>query len=174
MDSVKQRAITEKLPKTAQSQQNNPLPYGGNTTLNNMNNQEQPNDKEVKEYQARASSRNEATALLAELKAREDVAVSKVFWKDGQPTLVESTSKTQWEQRLINRGFVRPETKGLPATESGGRVASGWESKLERKRRSNFTLDETPTMAFKSSGHLPVHYYQDESAIEAYIESLKK
>jgi len=142
---------------------------------NNMNmNQEQQNDAEVQEYQSRETNRNEALALLKKLKARETPSVSKVFWKDGQPTLVESTSKLNWEGRLTLMGFKRSESKGLPATESCDRVPSSWESKLERRRRANYTLEETPTMAFKASGHLPAHYYMDESALEAYVESLTK
>ena len=136
-------------------------------------NTDQQNDAEVQEYQSRETNRNEALALLAKLKQKE-VAISKVFWKDGQPTIVESTSEMQWDSRLIKMGFTRPETKGLPATDSVPRMPSSWEAKLERKRRRTFTLDETPTMAFKASGHLPAHYYMDESAVEAYVESLNK
>lgn len=135
---------------------------------------EQQNDAEVQAYQSRETNRNEALALLDKLKARENVAVSKVFWKDSQPTLVESTSKLYWEQRLVKKGFKRPEMRGLPATDSTPRMASGWEAKLDRRRRANYTLEETPTMAFKASGHLPAHYYMDESALEAYVESLTK
>lgn len=131
-------------------------------------------DRESFHHTDQSLNRNQALALLSKLKAREDVSVSKVFWKNGQPTLVESTSKLNWEQRLINKGFTRPEMRGLPATDSTPRMASGWEAKLDRRRRANFTLEETPTMAFKSSGHLPAHYYQDESALEAYVESLTK
>ncbi len=142
-----------------------------------MNNTtEQQNDAEVQEYQSRESNRNEALAVLAKLKGRE-MAVSKVFWKDGQPTLVESSSKLYWEGRLIKKGFKRPEHRGLPATDSTNRVPSSWEAKLDRKRRSSYTLDQTPTMTFAASGHLPAHYYapyMDENEMEAYINSLNK
>ncbi len=137
-------------------------------------NTEQQNDAEVQEYQSRETNRNEAIALLKNLKTRENVSVSKVYWKNGQPTLVESTSKLNWEQRLAKKGFTRPESKGVPATDSCARMASSWEAKLDRRRRANYTLEETPTMAFKASGHLPAHYYMDESALEAYVESLTK
>lgn len=140
---------------------------------------EQQNDAEVQEYQSRETNRNEALALLSRLKSREadGMAVSKVFWKSGQPTLVESSSVNNWEARLINAGFKRPEMRGLPATDSCPRVPSSWEAKLDRKRRSNFTLEETPTMTFAASGHLPAHYYapyMDENEMEAYINSLTK
>ena len=140
---------------------------------NKLNRDYQPTDEESMEYIKGATNRQQAQALLNKLKQKE-VFVSKVFWKDGQPTLVESTSEMQWDRRLIKMGFTRPETKGLPATDSCARMPSSWEAKLERKRRRTFTLDETPTMAFKASGHLPAHYYMDESALEAYVESLTK
>jgi len=142
---------------------------------NNMNmNEVQQNDAEVQEYQSRETNRNEALALLAKLKARETPSVSKVFWKNGQPTLVESTSKLNWDERLTAMGFLRAESRGLPATESHDRTPSSWERKMEGRRRANYTLEETPTMAFKASGHLPAHYYMDESALESYVESLTK
>lgn len=140
---------------------------------NNMNDQLQQNDAEVQEYQSRETNRSEAIALLNKLKSRE-MAVSQVHWKNGQPTLVESSSKLYWEARLTNKGFTRPEMRGLPATDSCARVPSSWESKLDRRRRAGYTLEETPTMAFKASGHLPAHYYMDESALESYVESLTK
>lgn len=136
-------------------------------------NTDQQNDAEVQEYHSRETNRNEALALLAKLKQKE-VAISKVFWRDGQPTLVESTSEMQWDKRLIKMGFTRPEMRGLPATDSHPRMPSSWEAKMERRRKATYTLDETPTMAFKASGHLPAHYYMDESSLEAYVESLTK
>lgn len=138
-----------------------------------MNDQLKQNDAEVQEYQSRETNRNEAIALLDKLKNRE-MAVTQVHWKNGQPTLVESSSKLYWEGQLTKRGFTRPEMRGLPATDSCDRVPSSWEAKLERRRRAGYTLEETPTMAFKASGHLPAHYYMDESALEAYVASLSK
>lgn len=128
-------------------------------------------DRESFHHTDQSLNRNQALRLLNKLKQKE-VFASKVFWKDGQPTLVESTSEMQWDGRMAKMGFTRPETKGLPATDSVPRMPSSWEAKLERKRRRTFTLDETPTMAFKASGHLPAHYYMDESALEAYVASL--
>ena len=129
-------------------------------------------DRDAFHYTDASLNRNRALRLLNELKSRESdgMAVSKVFWKNGQPTLIESSNQLYWESKL--QPFGRPESKGLPATEHCARVPSSWESKLDRRRRANFTLDETPTMAFKASGHLPAHYYQDESALESYVESL--
>jgi len=139
-----------------------------------MSDQLQQNDAEVQEYQSRQSNRNEALNLLTKLKSREadGMVVSKVFWKNGQPTLVESSNRLYWESKL--QPFGRPENKGLPATDNCNRVPSSWEPKLDRRRRANHTLSETPTMAFKASGHLPAHYYQDETALESYVESLTK
>lgn len=139
-----------------------------------MKNEFEQNEQEVQEYHDYKNNRANALALLEKLKAREaeGMAVTKVFWKDQQPTLIESSSEMQWDQRLM--GFGRPETKGLPATDSNPRVASSWERKRDSKNRRGYTLDETPTMAFKSSGHLPPHYYQDETALEAYVASLTK
>lgn len=139
-----------------------------------MKNEFEQNEQEVQEYHDYKNNRANALALLEKLKAREaeGMAVTKVFWKDQQPTLIESSSEMQWDQRLM--GFGRPETKGLPATDSNPRVPSSWERKRDSKNRRGYTLDETPTMAFKSSGHLPPHYYQDETALEAYVASLTK
>ena len=82
---------------------------------NKLNRDYQPTDEESMEYIKGATNRQQAQALLNKLKQKE-VFVSKVFWKDGQPTLVESTSEMQGDRRLIKMGFTRPETKGLPAT----------------------------------------------------------
>jgi len=62
----------------------------------------------------------------------------------------------------------------LPATESHARQPATWEAKRDAKNRKTYTLEETQTMNFKTSGHLPAHYYMDESALEAYVESLTK
>ena len=133
-------------------------------------------EKEALEYTKQQTNRDKAIALLAKLKAKEaeGMSVSKVFWKDGQPTLVESSSKMQWDSRLQSMGFGRPENKGLPATDSNPRVPAGWEAKLDRKRRRQYTLAETPTMTFSgSAGFLGPEYYQDEEQLEAYINSLE-
>lgn len=135
-----------------------------------------PSDDEAREYSMDMTNRQKAQALLAKLKAKEaqGVAVSKVFWVDGQPTLVESTSKMQWDSRITALGFGRPENKGLPATDSNPRVPAGWEAKMDRKRRRQYTLAETPTMTFSgSAGFLGPEYYQDEEQLEAYINSLE-
>ena len=139
-----------------------------------MNNTEDFNQDAVNEYHDYTNNRAQAIALLNKLKSRENVAVSKVFWKDGQPTLVESTSKMQWDSRIQALGFGRPEKKGLPATNANPRVAAGWEAKLDRKRRRQYTLAETQTMQTPSSGMLPGEYYADEEQVEAYIQSLQK
>ena len=131
-------------------------------------------EKEALEYTKQQTNRDKAIALLAKLKAKEaeGMGASKVYWKDGQPTLVESSSKMQWEARLAP--FGRPENKGLPATDANPRVPAGWEAKLDRKRRRQYTLAETPTMAFASaSSMLSPEYYQDEEQLEAYINSLE-
>jgi hypothetical protein len=134
------------------------------------------NETEIKEYHDYADNRAQAQRLLAELKAKESkgMAVTKVFWRNQQPTLVESSSKMQWDSRIQALGFGRPENKGLPATNSNPRVPAGWEKKRDSKNRQTYTLEETQTMNFKTSGHLPAHYYMDESALEAYVESLTK
>ena len=137
------------------------------------------NQEEVNEYHDYQDNRGQALRLLAKLKAREaeGMAVTKVFWKDQQPTLVESSSKMQWDQRITALGFGRPENKGLPATDSNPRVPAGWEKKRDSKNRRAYTLEETPTFTFKASGHLPAHYYapyMDENEMEAYINSLTK
>ncbi len=141
-----------------------------------MNNTEDFNQDAVNEYHDYTDNRAKAIALLNKLKAKETegMAVSKVFWKDGQPTLVESSSKMQWESRIQALGFKRPENKGLPATDSNPRVPTGWEAKLDRKRRRQYTLAETQTMQTPSSGNLPGEYYADEEQVEAYIQSLQK
>ena len=132
------------------------------------------NQAEVNDYHERADKRSQTIALLTKLKAREaeGMAVSKVYWKNQQPTLIESSSRLYWESKL--RPYGKPESKGLPATDSNPRVEATWERRMERKNRQSYTLEETQTMNFKTSGHLPAHYYMDESALEAYVESLTK
>ena len=135
------------------------------------------NEIEVKQYHDYQDNRAQAQALLAKLKAKEaeGMGCTKVFWKDAQPTLVQCSSKMYWEAQLKKRGFDgRPENVGLPATDSHPRVAAGWEAKLDRRRRAAYTLAQTQTMTFKSSGHLPAEYYQEEEQLEAYINSLEK
>ena len=134
------------------------------------------NEVEVQDYHDYQDNRAQAQQLLAKLKVKEaeGMATTKVFWKDGQPTLVESSSKMQWDSRIQALGFGRPENKGLPATNSNPRVPAGWEAKRDAKNRQTYTLEETQTMNFKTSGHLPAHYYMDESVLEAYVESLTK
>ena len=145
-----------------------------------MNNTEDFNQDAVNEYHDYQDNRGQAIKLLNKLKAKEaqGMAATKVFWKDGQPTLVESSSKMQWDERITKLGFGRPENKGLPATDSNPRVPAGWEAKLDRKRRRQFTLEQTPTMTYNSDGNmLPAHYYapyMDENEMEAYINSLNK
>jgi hypothetical protein len=141
-----------------------------------MNNTEDFNQDAVNEYHSYTNNRAKAIALLKKLKAKEaqGMAATKVFWRDGQPTLVESSSKLQWDSRIQALGFGRPENKGLPATNSNPRVPAGWEPKFDRKRRRQYTLAETPTMTFAgSSGFLGPEYYQDEEQLEAYIQSLE-
>ena len=142
---------------------------------NKLNREFVPTDEEAMEYTKDMTNRQKAQALLAKLKAKEaeGMATTKVFWVDGQPTLVESSSKMHWDSRVQALGFGRPEPKGLPATDSNPRVPAGWEAKMERKRRRQYTLAETPTMQFKSSGMLGPEYYQDEEQLEAYINSLE-
>jgi len=135
------------------------------------------NEAEVKDYHDYQDNREQAKRLLANLKARESkgMGTTKIFWKDGQPTLVECSSRLYWESQLKKRGFVgRPEYPALPATQSYPRKPATWEAKLEAKNRRTYTLEETQTMNFKTSGHLPAHYYMDESVLEAYVESLTK
>jgi hypothetical protein len=141
----------------------------------NIKNEFLTTDEDAQAYTKQQTNRDQAIALLAKLKAREaeGMAVTKIFWKDGQPTLVESSSKMHWDSRIQAMEFGRPEHKGLPATDSNPRVPSSWEAKLDRKRRRQYTLAETPTMQFKSSGMLGPEYYQDEDALEAYINSLE-
>lgn len=141
----------------------------------NIKNEFLTTDEDAQAYTKQQTNRDQALALLAKLKAKEaeGMAVSKVFWKDGQPTLVESSSKMYWDKRL--EPFGRPETKGLPATDANPRKPAGWEAKLDRKRRRQYTLAETPTMTFASaSGMLSPEYYQDEEQLEAYINSLEQ
>lgn len=143
---------------------------------NKLNRDFRPTDEEAMEYTKDMTNRQKAQALLAKLKAKESqgMATTKVFWVDGQPTLVESSSKMQWDSRIQALGFGRPENKGLPATDTHPRVPAGWEAKMDRKRRRQYTLAETPTMAFSgSAGFLGPEYYQDEEQLEAYIASLE-
>lgn len=138
-------------------------------------NEETFNQQEVAEYHDYQDNRGQALALLAKLKAKEakGMGATKIFWKDQQPTLVECSSKLYWEGQLKKRGFTgRPETPGVPATDANPRKAASWEKKRDSKNRRAYTLEETPTMNFKASGQLPAHYYMDESALEAYVESL--
>lgn len=138
------------------------------------------NQDAINEYHDYADNRGRAIALLNKLKAREaqGMATTKIFWRDQQPTLVESSSKLHWDSRIQAMGFGRPETKGLPATDSNPRVPSSWEAKRDRKNKRQFTLEETPTMTYSSDGNmLPAHYYapyMDENEMEAYINSLNK
>ena len=143
---------------------------------NKLNRDFVPTDEEAMEYTKDMTNRQQAQALLAKLKAKEaqGMAASKVFWVDGQPTLVESSSQMQWDSRIQALGFGRPETKGLPATDVNPRKPAGWEAKMDRKRRRQYTLAETPTMTFSgSAGFLGPEYYQDEEQLEAYINSLE-
>lgn len=132
------------------------------------------NQVEINAYHEYADNRSRAIALLNKLKAREaqGMGCTKVFWKDQQPTLVECSSRMYWETQLKKHNFGRPENPALPATDSHVRQPASWEAKRDAKNRRAFTLEETPVMSFKSSGHLPAHYYMDESALEAYVESL--
>ena len=136
-------------------------------------NTEQQNDAEVQAYQSRTSNRSEAIALLNKLKTRE-MQGSCIAWLDGQPSLIETTRNTSKNVDAWTNNGKRIMLHGQAASDTQERVPSEWEHKLNRKRRANFTLDETPTMAFKASGHLPAHYYMDESALESYVASLTK
>ena len=122
--------------------------------------------QEVNEYHDYQDNRAQAIALLNKLKSR-PVQTSKVIWKDGQPTIVETS-------RLYYKTPGTDLSDGSPATDTQDRVPSSWEAKLDKKRRRQYTLAETPTMQFPSSGMLGPEYYVDESALEAYINSLEK
>lgn len=142
----------------------------------NIKNEFLTTDEDAQAYTKQQTNRDQALALLAKLKAKEaqGMAVSKVFWKDGQPTLVESSSKMQWDSRITAMGFGRPENKGLPATDTHPRIPATWEARMDKKRRRQYTLAETPTMTFSgSAGFLGPEYYQDEEQLEAYINSLE-
>jgi hypothetical protein len=135
------------------------------------------NEVEVQEYHDYQDNRSQAAKLLTKLKAKEaeGMGATKIFWRDQQATLVECSSRLYWESQLKKRGFTgRPEYPALPATQSYVRKPATWEAKLEAKNRRTYTLEETQTMNFKTSGHLPAHYYMDESVLEAYVESLTK
>ncbi len=124
-------------------------------------------------YTDASLNRNQALRLLNKLKARETTG-SCIAWVDGQPSLIETTRNASKNVDAWTNNGKRIQMTGSPATDTQDRVASEWEAKLERRRRAGYRLDETPTMAFKASGHLPAHYYMDESALEAYVESLTK
>jgi len=132
-----------------------------------MNEEINFNQAEVKQYHDRADNRSQAIALLTKLKAKETNMITKIVWRNQQPTLV-STTRSEFNTQGYDLG------NGYPATEQYDRVPSAWEGKLESKNRQSYTLEETQTMNFKTSGHLPAHYYMDESALEAYVESLTK
>ena len=139
-----------------------------------MNDQTQQNDAEVQEYQDRESNRNEALSLLAKLKSKE-MTGSCVAWLNGQPSLIETTRNSSKNVDSWTNNGKRIQMTGSPATDTQDRVASEWEAKLDRRRKTTFTLDDTPTMTFAASGHLPAHYYapyMDENEMEAYINSL--
>ena len=119
----------------------------------------------VNEYHDYQDQRGQAIALLNKLKSR-PVQTSKVIWKDQQPTIVETT-------RLYYKTPGADLSDGSPATDTQDRVPSAWEAKLDKKRRRQYTLEETPTMQFASSGMLGPEYYVDEQALEAYINSLE-
>ena len=133
------------------------------------------NMAEVTEYHDYQDQRSQAIKLLNKLKAKEaqGMAVTEIFWLDGQPTLIQSSSDKNLDSRTQGVRFGRPEKKGAPATDSSDRVPAGWEAKLDKKRRRQYTLEETPTMQFASSGMLGPEYYVDEAALEAYINSLE-
>jgi len=140
---------------------------------NQLNRDFQPSDEESMDYTKDATNRQQALALLNKLKARE-MTGSCIAWLDGQPSLIETTRNSSKNVDEWTNNGKRIMLHGQAASDTQVRVASEWEAKLNRKRRSGFTLDETPTMAFKASGHLPAHYYTDETALEAYVESLTK
>jgi len=133
----------------------------------------QPSDEESMDYTKDSTNRQQAQALLSKLKARE-MTGSCIAWLDGQPSLIETTRNTSRNVDSWTANGKRIQMRGTAASEFAVRTPSGWESKMERRRRATYTLDETPTMAFKASGHLPAHYYMDESSLEAYVESLTK
>ena len=126
----------------------------------------QTTDEDAQHYAVQQSNRNSAIALLNKLKSR-PVHTSKIIWKDQQPTIVETT-------RLHYKTPGLDLSDGLPATDTQDRLPSSWEAKLDKKRRRQYTLEETPTMQFASSGMLGPEYYVDEDALEAYINSLEK
>ena len=120
----------------------------------------------VNEYHDYQDQRSQAIALLNKLKSR-PVQTSKVIWKDGQPTIVETS-------RLYYKTPGADLSDGSPATDTQDRVPSAWEAKLDKKRRRQYTLDETPVMTFAgSAGMLGPEYYVDEDELEAYINSLE-
>lgn len=131
------------------------------------------NEYEVKRYHDYQDNRKQAIALLEKLKTKQmrlgGMQASKVIWKDAQPTLVETT---RYDGKFKTDGANL--SASSPADGMLDRVPSAWEAKLDRKRRRQYTLAETPTMTFKSSGHLPAEYYQEEEQLEAYINSLEK
>jgi hypothetical protein len=120
------------------------------------------------EYTQEATNHSGAQRLLADLKSRDTHnELSKIVWKDRQPTLVTTTRPNF---RVL--ADLEDLSDGGPATDSTERVPSSWEAKRDARDRRSFTLEETPVMAFKSSGQLPAHYYMDETALEAYVQSL--
>lgn len=99
--------------------------------------------------------RKTAEQLLAELKAREnELQFRKVVWRNGQPTLVEST---KWMMRT--RGMDL--STGRAATDKADRVPSGWEAKRDAANREPFKIEELGVMSFSGSAPLPVEYYQE-------------
>ena len=133
-----------------------------------MNNEQTTqNDAEVLQYQDASDNRAQALRLLADIGARDTHnELSKIIWKDKQPTLV-TTTRPNFATEGMDLG------DGGPATDATERVPSSWEAKRDRQLRRGYTLEETPVMQFKGSSNLPSEYYQDNEEIEAYIATLK-
>jgi len=132
-----------------------------------------PTDQESMDYTKDTTNRQEAQAVIDKLN-KIPIKTSCVAWVDGQPCRITSTrDSSKFVDAWTNNG-KRIMKEGSPATDTEDRVPSEWENKMHYGRKRGYTLDETPTMAFKSSGHLPPHYYQDETALEAYVASLTK
>lgn len=100
-----------------------------------------------------------AQELLNELKSRPAPEFRKIVWKNGQPTLVEST---KWMMRTRGRCL----SDGRAATDKADRIPSSWEAKRDAANREPFKPEEMQVMSFSGSAPLPVEYYQDSDSIE--------
>ena len=136
---------------------------------NAMKREFMPSDAEALEHVDASMNRNQAMRLLANIKSRDTHnELTKIVWADKQPCIV-TTTRPSFKRHASNKNL----SDGRAATDSYGRVASSWEAKRDQRDRRGYTLDETPTMQFKGSSNLPAEYYQDNEAIEAYVNTLK-